>query len=246
MKYCIYAIVNTVNGGVYIGSSRRAENRWQNHRKALRAGKHHSCHLQRAWDKHGEEVFRFEIVEEVCDPDQLLVREQDHLDARRSRFPARLNYNVCWVAGNRTGYKYTAEQRKRLSESHMGIARTEGSKVRQAATWCRRYGKVVRLQGPDGVVHEVANMREFARQRGLCSAILGKVVAGVLRQHKGWTLPGVIIAKREYRLIDPDGNLVVHVGELKAFCVARGLPYKSVHAVCSGQMKVCRGWRRAV
>jgi hypothetical protein len=229
MKYCIYAIVNTVNGGVYIGSSSRgAEYRWQRHRK----------------DRYGEASFRMNVLEEVADPGCLLQREQAYLDDRRASFPPHLNYNVCWVAGNRTGYKYTAEQRKRLSESHMGIGKTPETICKQVATWSAKLPPR-EIIDPDGNRHVVMNVRDFARQHGLTCTALGRVLRGLVRQHKGWHLSGTDIRPREYRLLDPDGNLIIHVGELKAFCVARGLPYKSVHAVCSGQMKVCRGWRLA-
>ena len=45
----------------------------------LRANRHHSIHLQRAWDKYGKESFTFEIIEEVPE-EELFDVEQMYLD----------------------------------------------------------------------------------------------------------------------------------------------------------------------
>lgn len=47
----IYEIVNTINGKRYVGSAVSLKRRWVDHRRDLRAGKHHSRHLQNAWAK---------------------------------------------------------------------------------------------------------------------------------------------------------------------------------------------------
>lgn len=76
----VYAIVNTVNGKTYIGSSANIQHRWQDHRRDLRGGRHHSSILQRAWNKYGESVFEFQIMEIVKDRKQLLDVEQRWID----------------------------------------------------------------------------------------------------------------------------------------------------------------------
>ena len=53
--------------------------RWSNHRQLLRAGKHHSRKLQRAWTKHGEAAFSFDVLE-LCDEDQAEAREQHWIE----------------------------------------------------------------------------------------------------------------------------------------------------------------------
>lgn len=55
----IYEIVNTVNGKRYIGSAKKFKIRWSKHVSALRLCKHHSRHLQAAWNKYGEAAFKF-------------------------------------------------------------------------------------------------------------------------------------------------------------------------------------------
>ena len=67
MTNAIYKIRNLVNDKFYVGSTNDTKVRFKNHRRLLRKGKHHCKHLQAAWNKYGEEKFKFEIVETVKD-----------------------------------------------------------------------------------------------------------------------------------------------------------------------------------
>lgn len=66
----IYIIKNIINEKVYIGQSVDIHHRWMQHKADLRNGHHHNEHLQRAWDKYGEENFEFSILTE-CDESEL-------------------------------------------------------------------------------------------------------------------------------------------------------------------------------
>lgn len=79
MNTGIYCIKNKENGKMYIGSSFNIEKRWADHLYMLKENKHHSIHLQRAWNKYGIDNFSFEILE-LCDISDLLVREQYYFD----------------------------------------------------------------------------------------------------------------------------------------------------------------------
>lgn len=71
----IYKIVNLVNGKFYVGSTINTRERFRTHRKRLRSGRHHCKHLQAAWDKYGEDVFVFHIVETVPEGQSLQIAE---------------------------------------------------------------------------------------------------------------------------------------------------------------------------
>jgi len=60
----VYRIRNLVSKKYYIGSSTNLYERWRGHRSKLRNGTHPNRHLQSSWDKHSEEVFVFELLEE--------------------------------------------------------------------------------------------------------------------------------------------------------------------------------------
>ena len=86
----IYQIRNVINGKVYIGSTiRNFKVRWKEHRSELRSNRHHSRHLQNAWNKYGESNFSFEIVEYVTNnitERVLLNKEQSYFDNRKPEY----------------------------------------------------------------------------------------------------------------------------------------------------------------
>ena len=66
----IYVIKNTINDKMYIGQSVDIYHRWMQHKADLRNDHHHNEHLQRAWNKYGEENFEFCVLTE-CDESEL-------------------------------------------------------------------------------------------------------------------------------------------------------------------------------
>ncbi len=103
----IYQIRNTLSGKLYIGSSADIRLRWQQHFAVLRAGSSHCKYLQSAWIKYGESAFVFEIIE-LVGVGQVLDREQFHIDTLK---PA---YNMCPIAGNRSGVPWKEETKAKL------------------------------------------------------------------------------------------------------------------------------------
>lgn len=75
-KPVIYKIENLDNGKFYVGSTGNFRERMQCHKIRLRAGIHHSKHLQAAWNLYGEEAFAFVVVEEVPTSEDLQVAEE--------------------------------------------------------------------------------------------------------------------------------------------------------------------------
>lgn len=75
----IYCIENIINNKKYIGLSRNIEQRWNEHKSKLRRGKHGNIYLQRAWNRDGEDAFKFYILE-TCNSDVLSEREQYYIN----------------------------------------------------------------------------------------------------------------------------------------------------------------------
>lgn len=75
----IYKITNLVNNKVYVGQAIDLEKRLSEHRFSLLGNRHINKHLQNAWNKYGEENFKFEVIE-VCSEDKLTEREQYWID----------------------------------------------------------------------------------------------------------------------------------------------------------------------
>lgn len=73
----IYLITNTVNQKKYIGSSVNINRRWKQHRWALCMNRHRNAHLQAAWNKYGEQSFKFEILcltDDLCRIEQVFLK----------------------------------------------------------------------------------------------------------------------------------------------------------------------------
>lgn len=62
---CIYAIQNKINQKMYIGMTTDFKDRIEHHLWELRNNKHHSIKLQRAFNKYGEDNFKYYILEEI-------------------------------------------------------------------------------------------------------------------------------------------------------------------------------------
>ena len=117
-KSGIYCFTNIKNGKIYIGSARNLRKRFVQHISNLRLNKHHSIHFQNAWNKYGEDNFKYDIIEFVEDISTLLVREQYYLDTllfaqeyieKKSNKFIELGYNINPFAKNRLGAKQPEE-----------------------------------------------------------------------------------------------------------------------------------------
>lgn len=106
---CIYIILNVINNKRYIGSAKDFKVRKYRHLLALRKNQHGNIFLQRAFNKYGEENFKFEIIAIVKDINDLIEREQFYLDLLKPE------YNICKIAGSALGRKHTSEAILKMS-----------------------------------------------------------------------------------------------------------------------------------
>lgn len=113
----IYKITNIVNNKCYIGSSANIKLRWCWHKTNLKKNQHHSKYLQRSYNKHGEDNFKYEILF-TCPIKDLLRLEQYCINNYNSQ------YNLCKIAGSSRGVKASVETRKKLSIASKGRKHT--------------------------------------------------------------------------------------------------------------------------
>lgn len=126
----IYGIENVFDGQIYVGQSKDVEHRLREHKKMLKKGNHHNIHLQRAWNKYGEEVFLFKILEE-CPVEKLDTQE---------------NFWIKKLHAAERGYGYNMEKFARGTgarslETCLKISKTKKNEVRdleKCAEWGRR------------------------------------------------------------------------------------------------------------
>jgi len=115
----VYLIKNIVDNKVYVGSAKRLIERLSLHKHLLRNNKHHSIHLQRAWNKYGENIFIFGVLEIIENNQDLIVVEQKYID-RYDSANQNYGYNICPLAKNNLGCKHTKgreEKSRRMSGS---------------------------------------------------------------------------------------------------------------------------------
>ena len=111
-------IVNTLAAGrCYVGSSVNVFRRFDSHLKMLTNKKHHSYSLQNAWNKYGEDAFRFIILECLHSKEMLLEREQHWIDVLKAYGHG---YNRVPKAASTIGYKHTDDARQRMSKAKKG------------------------------------------------------------------------------------------------------------------------------
>ena len=131
-----YQIVCKTTGNKYIGSThyhRGFEYRWMQHKYKLREGTHQSVHLQRAWNKYGEDDFLFLVLDYAEGRHECLRLEQMYFDT----VPRNTLLNCTFRAGGGNGGAnlgkkkppLTEETKRKMSEAHKGKQYTLGKKM---------------------------------------------------------------------------------------------------------------------
>jgi group I intron endonuclease len=114
----IYQIRNSITNQFYVGSSVNLAERKNNHIKKLRRNIHDNIHLQRAWNKYGENSFVFERLE-ILTASELESREQHYLDLWWDN--SQRCYNIAKCAKSpRRGMQVTSATKEKMSKARTG------------------------------------------------------------------------------------------------------------------------------
>jgi group I intron endonuclease len=120
-KSGIYKIINITNNKLYVGSAVKIQKRWNEHINFLSKNKHHNRYLQNAWNKHGQENFKFEVIEyiENVSKKTLLEREQYWINKTQC-YNSNYGYNIQCTAGSNLGIVFSEEHKSRISKALTG------------------------------------------------------------------------------------------------------------------------------
>ena len=118
----VYSITCTANGWIYIGSSVSIRQRWSTHRSWLQNGTHNVPQMQADWDEHGEAAFQFSLLADEQDKEYRLKVEQQFIDAQMAKGNC---YNHSPSARDGKGYRFTVEQRSRVSTALKGKPKSD-------------------------------------------------------------------------------------------------------------------------
>lgn len=112
MQSGIYQILNLITNEKYIGSSKNLKNRKSQHFTSLRRNVHNNLHLQNAFNKHGEQNFRFEILASNIPIEDLIDLEQLCLDVTQPEYNKRTiaHSNQGLEPWNKGGYSDSMKQ----------------------------------------------------------------------------------------------------------------------------------------
>jgi group I intron endonuclease len=186
MKNVIYKIRNVVNGNYYIGSTVDSRKRFWAHRKDLRLGQHVCVYLQRAWNKYGEDCFKFEVVEQLDSKEALFPAEQRWLD---EHFGKEYCYNVAAHA-DAPMRDASPELRAHLAEKTKAWLERDGH-PRQGAEWSEQDKERIR-------------QTRIGKHAGADHYRYGKQVAPEVRAKIGATQKGK--PKAPGRTVSPEGR----------------------------------------
>ncbi len=143
----IYCIENMVNKKKYIGKARDIDIRFKEHKARLNKKNHDNIHLQGAWDKYGEENFKFYLLQEAP-KEQLNLLEIELIEEFNTADPD-FGYNKtkggegCFgrITSEETRQKlrkinlgrvFSQEWRDKIGKGHKGIVRSKESKLKQS------------------------------------------------------------------------------------------------------------------
>jgi hypothetical protein len=96
----IYEIVNIKNNKRYIGQSKSIKTRWNSHKTVLRTGYHHCKNLQKEWKEFGENAFKFNVIQEISNEEDLTFFERYWWENAIGE-----KYNDCYRIMNDKDYK---------------------------------------------------------------------------------------------------------------------------------------------
>lgn len=108
----IYCLINTITGKMYIGSTISLVRRKRSHFKDLEKGNHYNIILQNSYDKHGIDVFQFNILEVIGNEADLIPRERFWIEYHDT-----INNGYNLIIASHTNDE---SKRKRISDSLKG------------------------------------------------------------------------------------------------------------------------------
>ena len=135
----IYCIENKINGKKYIGQTKNFLQRIGSHKSDLNRHKVRNKHLQDAWDKYGEENFKFYLLQE-CPKEQLDILEMEIIDEFNT-MDRDFGYNILSggnVPPNFLGKKHSDATKLKMSKASkgnkhwLGKKHTEETKLKQS------------------------------------------------------------------------------------------------------------------
>jgi group I intron endonuclease len=240
----IYLVTNTINGKVYVGSSKCVRIRLRNHYNQLKTGIHRNQRLLKDINKFDLDNFIFELLEK-CDEKYLSERETYWINAFNSTSKD-IGYNIIADTMHHCrGIKKSEEHKLKLS-------------ISKRKTW--------NFLNPEGEIVLVNNLPEFCKDNHLCYSEMKRIKPGNSKHysHKSWraydqnkvgekydakedkaTRARMAGKTREiaFSAVDKDNKIIKEKG-LRKFCRQNRLWRTGFSKIFNGKLNEYRGYRR--
>lgn len=179
MKSGIYKITNKTTNRFYIGSAINFDRRKLEHFRKLRNDIHENIHLQRLYNKYGEDDFEIELILE-CEKQILLQQEQIFINNLNPEI------NICKTAGSSLGRFHSKESREKMSVNRKGkrfhsdyqIQRIKETHINKIISDKVRFNKarsILQISQQGEVIKQFRSISEAVRETGINN------IGGVLR-----------------------------------------------------------------
>jgi len=190
-KSGIYRILNTQDQKCYIGSAKNIRKRLSVHLCNLEKGRHHSKHLQSAWNKYGKAVFEMDILKEyVGEKEKLLEEEQQWINHFNSSNPD-FGYNIQTDTKNinLTSLQHYKKMSKSAKLVLKGSKLSDEHKLKIKKETVIAIGvSVVALTLTGKYVSRFDTIQEASDYFGVCYNTIRRVVNGERRKYKNYIL----------------------------------------------------------
>lgn len=124
----IYKIENLVNHKVYIGQSVDIKNRLRHHKQMLKNNKHFCSHLQKSWNKYGNDCFSFSVLEECLKED--LDTKEEYWLSFYGGYKSSQTYNQ--RGAGQESHSVSDETKEKLRKANLGKKATKRTKKKQS------------------------------------------------------------------------------------------------------------------
>ena len=152
----IYKIINLTNGKFYVGSTVDYKDRFKCHRARLRKDRHHSKHLQAAWNKYGEDNFLFKVIESIPEGESLQAAEDVWLIEHVGK-------DNCYNTGMRSGAPWRGVPKE--LNPHYGIPKTAEHKQDISNTLKAQYAGIPENHPRYGTTHTEESKQKMRENR---------------------------------------------------------------------------------
>lgn len=265
----IYAILNTANGKIYVGQTKDREGfcgRFEEHRLKLRQRAHYNNYLQNSYNKYGEEVFRFRILEICDDKDDLNVKEKGWMLELKTMYDQNgYNMNLENYNGRKTELrqkefelispkgeiiksKNIHEFAKQHGLHETSIGRVINGKARSHKGYrsCHPLAKRKKhiFISPEGKDIEVENLRDFCLKNGLSECSMYNLRKGKQKEHRGWRCKDGFIFREniaEYEILSPD-FIIYKFKTKKGFAKKMGVSENTIAHGIKKHKRAMNGW----